>query len=281
MLGALLITLREGLEAALIVGIILAYLARTNNKQGFKPVWLGIGMAVLLSLIAGAVIDVVAGTFEGRAEQIFEGTVLFLAVGVLTWMVFWMRKQAVNIKGELHAQIQSALSSKSSFGLVTIAFVGVLREGIETVLFLFAATRVSESPLASTAGGLLGLALAIVIGYGVYKGTSRLNLKTFFNITGLALIIFAAGLFMMAIGEYHEAGIIPTIVEHVWDLSSVLSEDAGLGLVLRTLFGYTASPSLVQAAGYVIFLAVAMVGYFRRPASAGSAKPAATARVQA
>ena len=142
MLGSLLITLREGLEAALIIGIILAYLAKTANRQGFKPVWLGTSLAVLVSLIAGAIIYLVAGEFSGRAEEIFEGSAMLLAVGVLTWMVFWMRKQAVNIKGELQAQIQSALTRGSSFGLATIAFIAVVREGIETVLFLFAANLI-------------------------------------------------------------------------------------------------------------------------------------------
>ena len=183
MLSSLLITLREGLEAALIIGIILAYLARTDNRRGFKPVWLGISLAVLASLIAGATIYLLAGEFTGQAEEIFEGLAMFVAVGVLTWMIFWMRKQAVDIKVHLHAQIQSVLSGGSSLGLVLLAFVVVVREGIETVLFLFAATRVAESAALFAIGGLLGLALAVVIGYSIYRGTSRLNLRAFFNVT--------------------------------------------------------------------------------------------------
>ncbi len=161
MLASFLITLREGLEAALILGIILAYLARTDNRQGFKPVWLGTSLAVLASLIAGAVIYLLAGEFSGQAEEIFEGVAMFAAVGILTWMIFWMRKQAVDIKAHLHTQIQSVLTSGSSLGLIILAFVAVVREGIETVLFLFAATRVAESPLLFTMGGFVGLALAV------------------------------------------------------------------------------------------------------------------------
>ncbi|MEK7354553.1 MAG: iron uptake transporter permease EfeU, partial [Chloroflexota bacterium] len=229
MLGSLLITLREGLEAALIIGIILAYLAKTDNRQGFKPVWLGTSLAVLVSLIAGAIIYRVAGEFSGRAEEIFEGSAMLLAVGVLTWMVFWMRKQAVNIRGELQAQIQSALTSGSSFGLATIAFIAVVREGIETVLFLFAANTVAESAVLFTIGGLLGLVVAIAIGYGIYKGSSKLNLRTFFNITGLVLIIFAAGLLAHGIHEYNEAAIIPNVIEHVYDINAILPEKSTFG----------------------------------------------------
>ncbi len=135
-LTAILITLREGLEVALIIGIILAYLARTNNRQAFNPVWLGVSLAVVVSLIAGAAIFLLVGELSGQAEAVFEAIAMFLAVGVLTWMIFWMRRQAVNIKAHLHAQIHSVLTSGSSLALVMLAFAVVVRERIETVLFL-------------------------------------------------------------------------------------------------------------------------------------------------
>lgn len=263
MLSSLLITLREGLEAALIVGIILAYLAKTNERRGFKPVWLGTGLAVLVSLIAGGVIYAVAGEFSGRAEEIFEGTAMLLAVGVLTWMIFWMRKQAVNIKGELQAQIQSALTAGSSFTLASIAFIAVVREGIETALFLFAATRTAESALSSTLGGILGLGIAVAIGYSIYKGSAKLNLKTFFNITGLALVVFAAGLAAHGIHEYNEAGFIPNIVEHVYDINSIVQEKETFGRFLTALFGYNGNPSLTEIIGYLAYLGLALFAYFR------------------
>ena len=275
MLGSLLITLREGLEAALIIGIILAYLAKTDNRQGFKPVWIGTSMAVLASLIAGAIIYLVAGEFSGRAEEIFEGSAMLLAVGVLTWMVFWMRKQAVNIRGELQAQIQSALTSGSSFGLLTIAFIAVVREGIETVLFLFAANTVAESAVSFTIGGLLGLVVAIAIGYGVYKGSSKLNLRSFFNITGLVLIIFAAGLLAHGIHEYNEAAIIPNVIEHVYDINSILPEKSTFGNFLTALFGYNGNPSLTEIIGYIGYLAWALVAYFRPGAAKDGARATA------
>ena len=263
MLSSLLITLREGLEAALIIGIILAYLARTDNQQGFKPVWLGTSLAVLVSLIAGAAVYLLAGEFTGQAEEIFEGFAMFVAAGVLTWMIFWMRKQAVNIKAHLHTQIQSALTSGSSLGLVALAFVVVVREGIETVLFLFAATRVAESPALFAVGGFLGLVLAIGIGYSVYKGTSRLNLRIFFNVTSLVLIMFAAGLLAHGIHEFHEAGIIPPVVEHVWDINHILPEKSTSGRFLAAIVGYNGNPSLVEVVTYFAYLALALGSYFR------------------
>ncbi len=263
MLSALLITLREGLEAALIIGIILAYLARTGNRKGFKPVWIGTSLAVIVSFIAGTGIYLLAGEFSGRAEEVFEGFAMFVAVGVLTWMIFWMRRQAVNIKAHLHAQIQSVLTSGSSFALVILAFVVVVREGIETVLFLFAATRVAESAVLFTMGGFLGLSIAIATGYSIYKGSSRLNLKAFFNVTSVVLIVFAAGLLAHGIHELQEAALIPIIVEHVWDFNHILPEKSTFGRFLTAIFGYNGNPSLIEVGAYLAYLGLALGRYFR------------------
>ncbi len=263
MLGTLLITLREGLEAALVVGIILAYLARTGHRRQFGQAWLGTGLGILVSLIVGVAIYLTAGELTGRPEQLFEGATTLLAAGVLTWMIFWMRQQASDIKGHLQAQIQSALGSGSSLGLVVLTFVAVVREGIELVLFLFAATRVAASPLLSAVGGLIGLALAVAIGYSFYKGTSRLDLRTFFNVTSALLILFAAGLLTHSIGEFQEAGIIPPVVEHLWDTSAFISEPSIPGQFLTALFGYNASPSLVEVIAYFAYLVLTFATYFR------------------
>jgi len=262
MLSALLITFREGLEAVLIIGIILAYLVNTGNRDRFKPVWIGTGLAVIVSLVAGAVIYVSTGQLEGRGEQIFEGIATLTAAGVLTWMIFWMRKLAINIKGHLHSQIQSALGSGSTLGLFGIAFVAVVREGIETVLFLFAAVRVSESAILSAAGGILGLVIAVAVGYSLYKGTSKLNLSTFFKVTGVLLILFAAGLLAYGIHELQEAGIIPIVIEHVWDINHVLPEASAFGQFFTAIFGYNANPSLLEVIAYSVFLGFTLVSYF-------------------
>ena len=188
---------------------------------------------------------------------------MFLAAGVLTWMIFWMRKQAINIRAHLHAQIQSVLIGGSLLGLATLAFIVVVREGIETVLFLFAATRVAESPVLFVVGGFLGLALAIVIGYSIYKGSSGLNLRAFFNVTSIVLIVFAAGLLAHGIHEFHEAGLIPSVVEHVWDINHILHEKSTFGQFLTAIIGYNGNPSLVEVVAYFVYLALALVLYFQ------------------
>lgn len=229
MLSSLTITAREGLEAALIIGIILAYLNMTGNRQGFKSIWIGTGLAVVFSLFAGLTIYAIAGEFTGRSEEIFEGVAMLTAAGVLTWMIFWMRKQAIHIKSHLQNQVSSVLNKKSSWGLILLAFAAVGREGIETVLFLFADTRDTESPSMAVLGGVMGLLLAIGLGYALYKGSSRLNIKAFFWVTGFLLIFFAAGMLSQGLHELHEAG-----------------------------YG----PSMLGSIAYVVFMIVAMGFYF-------------------
>ncbi len=220
MWSALTITAREGLEAALIIGIILSYLNLTGYRQGFKFVWTGTGLAIALSLIAGMAIFAIAGEFEGNSEKIFEGIAMLIAAGVLTWMIFWMRKQSVHIKGHLQNQVSSVLNKKSSWGLILLAFAAVAREGIETVLFLFADTRDTNSPSMAFIGGVIGLALAIGLGYALYKGSSKINIKVFFWVTGLLLIFLAANMLFKGLHELHEVGFGPSI----------------LGLIISVLF---------------------------------------------
>lgn len=274
MISSLLITLREGLEAALIVGIMLAYLSRTGNRSGVKQVWLGTALAVFASLLVGAVIYVVAGELTGSAEQIFEGSTTLLAAGVLTWMIFWMRRQASSIKTNLQTEMQSTIKKGASLGLVFLAFIAVVREGVETALFLFAANRTAESPLGFIAGGVVGLALAVATGYFIYKGTSRLNMRTFFNVTGLLLILFAAGLLAHGIHEFNEAGVIPAVVEHVWDTGNFLSDQSTPGRFLSAILGYNSNPSLTEVVGYIAYLAVVLAAYLRPGKKPGNTKEA-------
>lgn len=264
MAASLLITLREGLEAALIIGIILAYLARTGNRDKAGTVWLGTLAAVVLSGLAGATIFLTAGSFEGRTEQLFEGTAMFTAVAVLTYMIFWMRKQAINIRAHLQAQVNTALLSGSRLALGLLAFVAVGREGIETALFMFAATK-AASPFAATVGGLLGLGAAVILGYLLYRGTYRLNLRAFFNVTSVLLLLFAAGLLAHGIHEFHEAAVIPTVIDHVWDINPILDEKSTLGSFLKALFGYNGNPSLVEVFAWVSYLVLVGWAYFRPP----------------
>lgn len=260
MVAPLLITLREGLEAALIIGIVLAYLARTGNGHRSAPVWVGTAAAILVSVIAGVAIFLTVGELEGAAEQIFEGTAMLLAVAVLTYMVIWMKRQSSSIRGGLQDKVQAALRSGSGLALAAMAFLVVVREGIETALFFFASSR-SSNAVESLLGGIAGLALATALGYAVYRGSHRLNLGTFFNATGVLLIVFAAGLLAHGIHEFEEAGVVPILIEHLWDVNWLLDEKSDLGRFLTALVGYNGNPSLLEVAGYVSYLALSLNRY--------------------
>lgn len=270
MVSSLVITLREGLEAALIVGILLAYLTRVGRKDRVGSVWLGVGVAVLASVGVGAAIFLTVGALEGRAEQIFEGVALLLAVGVLSYMIRWMHRQARDFRGNLQRQVASALSGGSRFGLAALAFLVVVREGLETVLFLFGSTRTSSAEVALL-GGLVGLALATAIGYGLYRGGLHLDLSTFFTATGLVLVVFAAGMLAYGIHEFVEAGLIPAIVDPVWDVNPILSDKSTVGLFLKALLGYNGNPALTEVAAYVAYLGVMLRPYLRRAGASESA----------
>lgn len=263
MLSAFLITLREGIEAALVVAIILAYLARTGNRQAFRPVWLGTSLGIMVSLAAGGVIFFTAGELAGRNEEIFEGAALFLATGLLTWMIFWMRRQAAGIKGNLQLQVAWAMEKRQSTGLVVLTFTAVAREGVELALFLFATTRLAESPALALAGSLLGLAFAVGLGYSIYKGSSKLNLSTFFSATSILLIIFGAGLFARGVHEFNEAGLLPPLVAQVWNINNIIPEKSIPGRFLSALFGYNGNPSLSEVIGYWGYLLLTLGSYFR------------------
>jgi high-affinity iron transporter len=255
--SALLLTLREGLEAALIVAIVLAYLKRLDREKDFKTVWLGTGAAIALSVIAGIIVFNVLGELEGAAEEITEGVIAFTAAGVLTWMIFWMARQARHIKGELHAKVDAAVAAGAGTALAAIAFVAVLREGLETALFLLSTSVGSESSLGALFGGLIGLAVAAGIGYLVYKGSRKVNLRVFFRYTGILILFFAAGLVAKGLHEFQEVAWIGTANEHIYDVSSVsaLNPDAStFGEFLKGLFGWSPNPSIEMLIAYFLYL---------------------------
>ena len=255
--SALLIMLREGLEAALVVAIVLAYLKRLGRTEAFGKVWAGTALAGLVALIAGIGVFAAIGHLEGDAEALTEGIVAFLAAGVLTWMIFWMARQARYIKGNLHAKIDAVITSGSTFGLAAIAFFAVLREGLESSLFLVSTTVGEQSNFQELAGGLIGLVAAAGIGYLVYKGSRRFNLRLFFRVTGALIILFAAGLVAKGVHEFQEIGLIPTLAEHVWNVTSVSLLDPArswFAELLASLFGWSPAPSLEMVAVYALFL---------------------------
>ena len=268
---SLLITLREGLEAALIVAVVLAYLHRMDYRRGARAVWWGVAGAVAVSLLGGALLVALGLTLEGRAEEVFEGVTMLVAVGVLGWMVVWMKHQARHIKRHLEAQVRSAMLKGSTGALAGVAFFAVGREGLETALFMFAAYQ-AATPMQTVVGGLIGLGLAVAMGVVIYRGSRLLNLRVFFNVTGVLLIFVAAGLLARGIHELQEAALLPVFVEHVWDSSRVLNEDGGVGLLLQSLLGYNANPSLVEVLAYIGFVATSLLYFFR----AAPASPAPT-----
>jgi high-affinity iron transporter len=207
-LGAGVVMLREGFEVSLIVGIVLAFLDRTNRRDGFGAVWAGAFLALAISAAVGATLFVVGGELEGSAEKIWEGAAMLTAATLLTWMIFWMRRQARTMKNELEGRVQKALAGGSAFALGAVAFVGVLREGVETSFLLFGAIEGSRTAVAALSG-FVGLTIAIALGYAFYKGSSRLDLRRFFTVTSALLLLFAAWLLANGLHELAEGGVIP------------------------------------------------------------------------
>lgn len=287
----LLTGLREGVEAALIVSIILAYLARTGNQRHFGQIWAGVGAAVGLSIVVGIILWITIQELEGTAGQIFEGIATLIAASVVTWMLFWMRRTAANIKGELHAGIDRALSDGGVLGLSVLAFTAVIREGLETSLFLLGqatAASTAEAGAASTLiGALAGILVAVALGYGFYAGARLINLGSFFRWTGIGLVFIAAGLVGYAVHEFVEAGIITVGTSTAFDISAILPHKGDLaetgpilivGQLLRALFGYSSTPEWVTLVSWATYVVVVLYLYTRPLAPASGHTPAGERR---
>lgn len=281
--GGLLTGLREGVEAALIIAIVLAYLNKTGNRRYFGRIWLGAGLAIALSAVAGIGLFVTVGGFEEPYEQLFEGATMLLAAGVVTWMLFWMRRQAASVGGELRASVDRALTEGGAWALSFLAFTAVIREGLETSLFLVGQAQAAGTDdggaLSVLLGAVTGLLLAVGVGWLVYTGTRRVNLGAFFKWTGVALIFIAAGLLSYAVHEFIEAGVITIGTQTAFDISAILPHNEGIGLFLRAIFGYTSTPEWATLIAWVAYIAIVLPLYLRplpprRPAPATEAAPA-------
>jgi len=285
--SGLLTGLREGVEAALIVSIILAYLARTGNQRHFGKIWAGTAAAVAVSLLAGIALFVTIGGFEEPYEQIFEGLTMLLAAAVVTWMLFWMRRQAASVKNELHAAVDRALSDGGAIGLALLAFTAVIREGLETALFLVGqATSADAAAPAVLVGAVIGLVVAALLGVGFYRGARLVNLRTFFRWTGIALIFIAAGLLSKAVHEFVEIGWITIGTSTLFDASATLPhtaiEGAPDGIVLlvgqflRAIFGYTSQPEVITFVVWLTYVVVTLFLFLRPvklPAKVAAPRP--------
>ncbi len=268
MLPSFLIMLREGIEAALIVGIIAGYLARTGRGAWLPTVWVGIFLAVALSLFVGAGVLALGAQFPQRTQELFEAIVGTLAVVILISMVFWMRKAARSIRATMEHDIDAALSDARGpvWALLGMSFFAVAREGLESVFFLLALFQQSPGP-AAPAGALLGVATAAVLGWAIFRGGVRMDLRRFFRWTGIFIILVAAGLASSVLRNLHEAGIWNALQEPVWDLTRVLPVQSLPGTVLSGLFGYHDAPVLGEVLVWALVLGVTLTLFLRPPAA--------------
>jgi len=273
MLPSFLLSLREGLEAALIIGIVVGALYKIGRPDLKPVVWAGTASAAVLSVIVAVLLVSMGTRFEGRAEEIFEGFAMLLAAGILTWMVFWMRAHAETLKTELEMDVRRAAIRGGAGAVFLLAFLSVSREGLELALFLAAAQMTVEG-LNTFLGALLGLAAAVLLGWIFFTTTRNLSLKRFFQVTNILLILFAAGLVAHGVHELNEAGIIPPVIEHVWDINHILDEDSLAGQILKALFGYNGNPSLTEVLAYISYFILIGLGLTRINKTIRAAKQA-------
>lgn len=253
----LIITFRETLEASLIVGIVLAYLAQTQRRKYFPVIFIATGLAVIASAALAVVFNQFLGGFTGRNEELFEGVAMVVAAILVSTVVLWMMRQRQGVK-QLQEKVDRHLSLGQEVGLFGLVFLSVMREGVETVLFLSAKSLDGGGNLAMAA---LGVVLAVGLGFLIFKVGVRVSLKPFFLISSLFLVMFGAGLFAHGVHELEEAGLVNPVMEHVWDINGVVNEKRGVGSLAKDLFGYNGNPSLVEVGAYLAYLNVIYIYY--------------------
>ena len=282
MLETLLIAWRESLEAALVVGILLTYLARSGQRSGVAYVWAGSLLAILAALACGLVSNDAASRLDPDLQELVQAGILFLAVAVLTWMILWMHRNAGGLGGDLRRKADAALARGRLIGLATIAFVAVFREGLETVLFLWGVLvqRTDLTVLPFIGAGLAGAALAVVTAWLFFRGFQFLSLRRFFRVTGVLLLLVAAGLLMSAVNKLIGLGYLSPVAAQVWNTAWLVRDDSPLGTFLAALVGYRSRPSLAELLAFVTYVplmlwALRRVDASRRPAERASARSAA------
>ncbi len=261
-----LVTLREGAEMALIVAILLGYLRATGERRYFRHIWLGVGIAAALCIAIGVSLELASHQLDKRIVEAFEGFAMIFAVIVLTGMAFWMKRQASTLSAGLRARVDEALGMGSVSALVLLAATSVGREGLETVLFLFAGASNAGSGFDFILGGALGFGVAALIGVAIYHGTRWFPIKRFFQLTGALLVLLAAGLLANSVAKLYEAAIITNLGERPWDTDHFISMTSNLGKFLNTLLGYDSAPSMLQLALYWSYMVVVLAAYLFWPA---------------
>jgi high-affinity iron transporter len=270
-LGNALIGLREGLEAGLVVSILVAFLVRTDRRSELPRVWLGVGIAVVIS--AGVTIALALAqqqlTFE--AQETFGGILSIVAVGFVTWMIFWMRRAARSISAELRGRLEGALAMGPA-AVVVMAALAVGREGLETALFFFTAARAAGETAQPLIGFSLGIAAAILLAYLIYRGAISLNLGRFFTVTGVLLIFVAAGILAYGMHDLQEAGIVPGLTTLAFDVSTAVPPDSWYGTLLKGIFNFSPQTTVAEAIVWVGYVAV-VLPLFLRPQRTRAATP--------
>ena len=272
MLPSFVLSLRESLEASLVIGLVLGVLRKLRREECVRFVWLGLGSAAVVSIALAFLLHALSWTLQGAAEPLVEGSALFLAAGLLTWMLIWMKRQSAGIRDRIEGEVRRAARAPGGGGVFALTFMAVAREGTELALFL-TATDFGGDGEQTFAGAACGIAAAALLTWLLFSTTTRLSFARFFHVTTVLLILFAAGLVGKGVHEFNEAGWIPALVEPVWNSVAVLDERSAAGTVARTLLGYTSTPSLTVVLAYVVYLATA-VTLFRFGARAPKQSPA-------
>jgi high-affinity iron transporter len=281
MLANYLIGLREGLEATLVVVILVAYLVKSDRTSLLGRIWAGVAIAVGVSLAFGALLTFGPRGLSFEAQEAIGGTLSIVAVGFVTWMVMWMARSARSLSGDLKGQVDKAAAAGGAASLVLVAMLAVGREGLETALFLWAATAAADSTTGPLVGAALGIGTAVVLGYLFYRGAVKINLSKFFTWTGAILILVAAGVLAYGIHDLQEAGLLPGLNALAFDVSGAIPPGSFVGTILKGTLNLSPATTWLQAVVWVIYVAVTMTLFFRqigrshRPAPA-PAVPAGT-----
>ncbi|UXY25310.1 iron uptake transporter permease EfeU [Streptomyces sp. HUAS TT20] len=268
-----LIGLREGLEASLVVGILVAYLVKSGHRDRLVPLWAGVLAAVTLSLAFGAVLTFSSSQMSFEAQEAFGGSLSIVAVGFVTWMVFWMRRTARHLKAELQGRLDAALAM-GTLALVLTSFIAVGREGLETALFIWTAVQATGQSTAPLLGAGLGLVSAIVLGYLFYRGAVKINLAKFFTWTGAALVVVAAGVFSYGVHDLQEAGVLPGLNDIAFDVSNAVPPDSWYGTLLKGTVNFSPVSTWYEVAAWLAYILPVMTVFFlpgrsNTPAPAG------------
>jgi len=263
MLANYLIGLREGLEASLVVAILIAYIVKLERRSLLPSLWVGVGLAVVLSLGVGAFLQFTSQSLTFQTQEAFGGFMSLIAVGLITWMIFWMAGHAQGIRSHLHGEIDKALLG-GAWTLTIVAFVSVGREGLETALFLWAGINASGNSVEPILGAVLGLATAVVIGFIIYKGAVRLNIGRLFAWTGAGLIIVAAGVLAYGLHDLQEASIVPGLNNLAFDMSSQIPPSSWYGTLLKGVFNFSPATTWVEFTAWWAFVIPTMFLYLHK-----------------